>query len=294
MNDIATNLDEPIGLIAGAGRLPLLVAEGIVESGRRVICCGLDGFAHPRLNHYCDDYRSVGLAKPGSWLRFLKSHGCQQAVMIGSVHKSAMHCRFRWLKFLPDLRAIRIWYHRLRHDKRDNAVLMAIADDLASQGVPLMSSIEFCADHLATEGVMTQTQPAATAAADIEFGWHIAIASADLDIGQALAVKERDIIAVEAVEGTDRMIARAGELCKSGGWTMIKVARPEQDPRFDVPTVGPKTIRNLHAAGCNTLVIQAGMTLIADKPATLELADSLKIAVVGKTPAKTDHAKFTE
>ncbi|MBT7170907.1 MAG: hypothetical protein HN909_03955, partial [Phycisphaerales bacterium] len=165
MNDIATNLDEPIGLIAGAGRLPLLVAEGIVESGRRVICCGLDGFAHPRLNHYCDDYRSVGLAKPGSWLRFLKSHGCQQAVMIGSVHKSAMHCRFRWLKFLPDLRAIRIWYHRLRHDKRDNAVLMAIADDLASQGVPLMSSIEFCADHLATEGVMTQTQPAATAAA---------------------------------------------------------------------------------------------------------------------------------
>ena len=157
-----------------------------------------------------------------------------------------------------------------------------------------MSSIEFCADHLATEGVMTQTQPAGKLAADIDFGWHIAIASADLDIGQALAVKERDIIAVEAVEGTDRMIARAGELCKSGGWTMIKVARPDQDPRFDVPTIGPKTIRNLHAAGCRTLVIQAGMTLIADKPATLQLADSLQIAVVGKKPAPADHAKFAE
>jgi len=117
---------------------------------------------------------------------------------------------------------------------------------------------------------------------DIEFGWKIARASADLDIGQSLAVKERDILAVEAVEGTDAMIARAGELCKKGDWTMIKVARPKQDMRFDVPTVGPQTIKNLAAAKCHTLVVEAKKTLIADKPATLALADKLKIAIIGK------------
>ena len=129
---------------------------------------------------------------------------------------------------------------------------------------------------------MTRTAPSAEVTADIEFGWRIAQSSADLDIGQSVAVKERDIIAVEAIEGTDAMIARTGELCKVGGWTLIKVARPNQDMRFDVPTVGPETLRNLAATRCACLVVQAGKTLIADKPATLALADKLGIAVLGK------------
>jgi hypothetical protein len=140
----------------------------------------------------------------------------------------------------------------------------------------------YCSEHLATEGTLTQTQPGKTQAADIDFGWPIARDSARLDIGQSLAVRERDIIAVEAIEGTDAMIARAGQLCPAGGWTLIKVARPEQDMRFDVPTVGPETLRNLAAAGCRCLCVEAGRTVILDKPDTLALADKLGIAVVGR------------
>ncbi|MFW6133812.1 MAG: LpxI family protein, partial [Planctomycetota bacterium] len=142
-----------------------------------------------------------------------------------------------------------------------------------------------CEEHLADEGLMTQTPIPRGAEQDVEFGWRIARASAGLDIGQSIAVKECDIVAVEAMEGTDAMIRRAGRVCRVGGWTLVKVARPKQDMRFDVPTVGPGTLRNLKNAKCACLVLEAGRTLIVDKPATLDLADRLKIAVVGKRDA---------
>jgi hypothetical protein len=129
---------------------------------------------------------------------------------------------------------------------------------------------------------MTRAAPPTNVAEDVEFGWRIARSCADMDVGQSVAVKERDIIAVEAMEGTDAMIRRAGELCRVGGWTLVKVARSNQDMRFDVPTVGVSTIKNLKDAGCACLVLQANKTLIVDKPATLQLADKLGIAVIGK------------
>jgi hypothetical protein len=147
----------------------------------------------------------------------------------------------------------------------------------------LVSSVKYCQEHLTSSGLMTQTPVPRGAQADVEFGWRIARASADLDIGQSIAVKECDIIAVEAMEGTDAMIRRAGRVCRSGGWTMIKVARPQQDMRFDVPTVGPSTLRHLKDAKCCCLVLEADRTLIVDKPATLALADRMGIAIVGKT-----------
>lgn len=285
MNDSRQNSkisDEPIGIIAGAGRLPFTVADGITTSGRKLVILGISGFVHPWLQGLADEYAPVGVTRIGKWIRVLKHHNVRKAVMIGSVRKSEMHARFRLLRYLPDLRSARIWYCKLRNDKRDNPVLSAVADELAAEGIQLMSSVEYAQQHLAHEGVMTKLSPSAAAQLDIEFGWKIARASADLDIGQSLAVKERDILAVEAVEGTDAMIARAGALCKKGGWTMIKVARPNQDMRFDVPTVGPETIKNLALAKCATLVVEAKKTLIADKPATLALANKLKIVIIGK------------
>ena len=274
--------DEPIGIIAGAGRLPFAVADGIIASGRKLVIVGISGFANPWLEGLADEFAWVGISRMSKWIRVLKRHNVRKAVMIGSVRKSNMHARFRFLRYLPDLRSAKIWYCKLRHDKRDNPVLLAVAEELAREGIELMSSVEYCQQHLAHEGIMTKLSPSAAAQLDVEFGWKIARASADLDIGQSLAVKERDILAVEAVEGTDAMIARAGALCKKGGWTMIKVARPNQDMRFDVPTVGPQTIKNLAAAKCATLVVEAKKTLIADKPVTLALADKLKIAIIGK------------
>ena len=159
--------------------------------------------------------------------------------MIGGVRKRTMYSPLMLLRHVPDLRAIRMWYFRLRKDRRDNAVLLAMAEELRSENIELVSSVKYCTEHLADEGPMTPTPPPAGLVGDIEFGWRIARASADLDIGQTVAVKERDIIAVEAMEGTDAMIRRAGRLCRRGGWTMVKVARPKQDMRFDVPDHRP-------------------------------------------------------
>ena len=178
-----------------------------------------------------------------------------------------------------------LWYVRVRKDKRDNAILLAVADELRAEGIEVVSSVKYCKEQLADEGVMTRMHPPRGCEADIEFGWRIARASAELDIGQSIAVKERDIIAVEAVEGTDEMIARAGRLCPVGGWTLVKVARPKQDMRFDVPAIGPNTLRNLTEAGCSCVVVEADRTMIVDKLATLALADSLGIAVLGKRGA---------
>jgi hypothetical protein len=272
----------PVGLIAGLGRPPFLAAEGAREAGRRVVAVGFRGLTSPRLRDAVDAFRWCGITRLGGIIRALRSWHVRQAVMIGAVRKSEIYSPFRVLRYIPDLRTVRLWYVKVRKDKRDNSLLVAIAEELQRDGIELVSCVAFCKEHLATEGQMTRTPPPRGAAADVDFGWRIAKASAELDIGQAVAVKERDIIAVEAMEGTDAMIRRAGELCRVGGWTLVKVARPNQDMRFDVPTVGPKTVRNLRDAGCACLVVEVGRTFIVDKPTTLDLADKLDLAIVGR------------
>ena len=273
--------EAPVGLIAGAGRLPFLAAAGIRAAGRRLVVVGLKGLASPWLLERADESTWCGMARPGGWIRALHGWGAREAVLIGSASKRTMYGRWRLLRLVPDLRGLRLWFGKVRKDKRDNAVLLAVAEELMKEGVELVSSVRYCSEHLASEGLMTRTPVPRGAEEDVAFGWRIARASADLDIGQSIAVRERDIIAVEAMEGTDAMIRRAGRLCRSGGWTLVKVARSHQDMRFDVPTVGPGTLRNLRNSRCVCLAVEAGKTLIVDKPATLELADQLGIAVIG-------------
>jgi DUF1009 family protein len=166
-------------------------------------------------------------------------------------------------------------------DRRNDTLLCAIADELAAGGITLEDSTMYCKEHLATAGVMTSVNPLPYVKADIEFGWQIVKKLGELDIGQAIAVKEKEIIAVEAIEGTAEMITRAGKFCKSGGWTLIKAAKPNQDMRFDVPCVGDDTIQSLAQNGGKCLVVEAGKTIILDKPQTIELANKLGIAIVG-------------
>jgi DUF1009 family protein len=139
----------------------------------------------------------------------------------------------------------------------------------------------YCKEHLADDGVMTKCKPGPFVAGDIDFGWEIVKQLGDLDIGQAIAVKEKEIIAVEAIEGTAKMIERAGELCKKGGWTLIKAAKPNQDMRFDVPCIGPDTIKSLAKNGGKCIVVQKGKTLLLDKPDTIKLANRLGVAIIG-------------
>jgi hypothetical protein len=282
----------PVGLIAGAGRLPFMVAEGVKRAGRKLAVVGLRGSVDMGLQTLADRFSVVGVTRLGEMGRTLRRWGVARAVMVGVVRKEQMFSPLRLLEYFPDPKTAYFFFVKMRKDKRDNKLLTGVADELAADGVELINSVSFCTEHLAHEGVMTRIKPGDEARKDARFGWDIACRSADLDIGQSLAVKERDIIAVEALEGTDRMIRRAGELCKMGGWTMVKVARADQDMRFDVPTVGPGTIELLKATGGGCLVVEAERTIIVDKPQTLALADRLRIPVLGM--ARGESAKFSD
>ena len=277
------NSEDVLGLIAGEGRLPFLVAAGAREAGLKVVCVGLADNAEPGLADEVDVFYRAAIARPGTWIRKLKKHGVTRTVMVGRVAKSRLFTPWRILRYLPDWRAFRIYYWRLHgKNKLTDSVLCAIADELASGGIVLENSTMYCKEHIAAAGLMTETKQHSSIEGDIEFGWQIAKKLGELDIGQAIAVKEKEVIAVEAIEGTAKMIERVGQLCKSGGWTLIKTSKPSQDMRFDVPCVGPDTIRSLAKNGGKCLVVEAGKTIIIDKPETIKLADQLGITILGR------------
>jgi DUF1009 family protein len=280
---VIMNSEDVLGLIAGEGRLPFLVAAGAREAGLKVVCVGLADNAEPALADEVDVFYRAAIARPGSWIRKLKRHGVTRTVMVGRVAKSRLFTPWRILRYLPDWRAFRIYYWRLHgKNKLTDSVLCALADELASGGIVLENSTMFCKEHIAAAGLMTEIKQHRSTEGDIEFGWQIAKKLGELDIGQAIAVKEKEVIAVEAIEGTAKMIERVGQFCKSGGWTLIKTSKPSQDMRFDVPCVGPDTIRSLAKNGGKCLVVEAGKTIIIDKSETIKLADQLGITILGR------------
>jgi len=274
-------MDRPIGLIAGQGGLPLLCARGIRAAGRRVACVGLADQADPTLPQLCDVYATAGIIRIGRWIRLLRRWGVEEAIMVGRVRKARMYEPFRLVRQMPDWRAAKLWFRVLRNDRRNEALLRAVANELAAGGIRLIDSTKYIPEHLAEEGVMTRTQPTAKQWADIQFALPIVRAMNELDVGQAIAVTEGEVLAVEAIEGTDKMIARAGELCRVGNWTLVKTAKAKQDMRFDVPTVGLRTIENLKQAGGRCLALEVGRVIMLDKPEFLAAADRAGIAVVG-------------
>jgi len=286
LNKIQDTKNEPqdvLGLIAGEGRLPFLVAAGAKQAGLRVICVGLAETADRNLADEVDVFYRAAIARPGGWIRRLRKHRVTRTIMVGRVSKGRLFTPWRIVQYLPDWRAFRIYYWRLRgKNTQPDSLLGAVADELATGGIILENSIMYCKEHLATTDIMTETQLRSSVKDDIEFGWQITKKLGELDIGQAIAVKEKEVIAVEAIEGTEAMIERAGQLCRSGGWTLIKVSKPQQDMRFDVPCVGPDTIRSLKRNGGRYLVVEADKTIIIDKPETIKLAEKLGITVLGR------------
>ncbi|RLS63370.1 MAG: LpxI family protein [Planctomycetota bacterium] len=272
---------EVVGLIAGQGTLPILVAQGIRNSGRRVACIGLRDQFDPELPKYCDDFAVAGFLRLNRWVKLARRFNIQEAVMVGRVSKSKMHDPLRIFRSLPDLRAINLWYRRLRHDHRTPAILSALAEDLATSGVTLIDSTRYIPEHLATIGLMTRTAPDALQVSDTVFAHPLLLELLRLGIGQSISVRDKDTIAVEALEGTDQMIARSGALCKTKGWTLLKSAREDHDRRADVPTIGVSTIEALHTAGGRAIAVGAGKVILLDKPAVLAAADRLKISIVG-------------
>ncbi len=276
-----TRVDSPLGLVAGEGMFPRLVAQGARAAGRHVVCVGFRGSAPAELAHDADVFEWVSVARPGRWFRILRGHDCREAILVGRVVKAKMHDRFVVLRSLPDWKALRLWWTVLRKDKRPQTGLNAMMNLFASEGVPLIDSTQYCKDHLASPGVMTRTQPTEARWDDVHYGWDRCQAISRLDIGQAIGVLQRDVIAVEALEGTNAMIERAGDLCKAGGWTCIKVSNKTRDMRLDVPTIGLTTIEKLRAARAACLVLEPGKTIMLEKPKVIELADRYGIAIVG-------------
>ena len=275
-----------MGLIAGGGRLPLLQAQGMREAGYRVACVGLHGQYDPALREHCDEFVESGVLNLGRWCRQLNKRGADQAVTVGNVEKSQfLYNPMQWFMHVPHWRVAKLYLWELRHDRRSQAMLAGVARELKKGGLELIDTTRFIPDHLADEGQLTTKQPSSAQQRDIDFVWPILMRMNDLDIGQAVSVKDADVIAVEAMEGTDAMIHRSGELCHKPGWVLAKGAPQNKDPRFDVPTIGVQTIENLAKAGAGCLVVAAGRVILLDKPAVLAAADKHGIAVVGREPA---------
>jgi UDP-2,3-diacylglucosamine hydrolase len=284
----------PLGLIAGEGVFPLLVARGARAAGRRVVCTAFAGFAWDDLRAECDEYHRVGVLRIGQWVRTLRKAGVREAIMVGRVAKGRIYDRWRYFRYIPDWRGVSLLW-RARRDRRPSSLLRLVVEELGKSGIQLIDSTEYCPEHVVTPGVLTRRQPTESQWKDVRFGWAICQTVSRLDIGQSIAVVDNDVIAVEAVEGTDAMIERAGRLCPVGGWTLIKVSNTHQDLRVDVPTIGPTTIEKLAANRAGCLVLEAGKTVMLERQKVLELADRHKIAVVGleHSPA-SDAASSTD
>jgi DUF1009 family protein len=274
---------EPVGLLAAWGRFPFAFAAKAREVGLKVVCVGLRDLADPALAELSWRFHWCGAVRLGRMIRLFKQSGVRQLVMAGKIHKAdLMYSPWKIVRYLPDWRALRAWYLVPRDDNRDDTVLRGVINEFSRDGLTIASALDLCPELLVKPGVLTRRRPTPAELRDIDFGWDIARQMGGLDVGQSVAIKDRAVLAVEAIEGTDRAILRAGELCRVGGFTVIKVAKPNQDRRFDVPTAGCTTIETMARARARVLAIEAGQTILLDQEQTIALADRLGITIVAR------------
>ncbi len=269
-----------IGLLAGAGRFPISFAQAARKQGLSVYCVGVLGMASEELPDLCDDFDTVAFTRIGKAIRLFKRAAVTRAVMAGKIEKTMLFQRFRWLRNIPDWRAIHMWYRYVVANKSDDSILLAIIREFKQDGIEFESALDFCPELLVKHGFLTRRKPTAAQWRDIKFGWEMAKEIGRLDIGQTVVVNDTAVIAVEAIEGTDRCIQRAGQLCGRGGFTVVKVAKPQQDMRFDVPTIGIQTLQTMYESGGRCLAIESEKTILLDQEEVIQLADRLGIAIV--------------
>ncbi len=261
-----------VGIVAGGGQFPALVAQGVKRKGGQAVIIGLAGQVNQELASQATVYQEIKLGQLGKLLKLLKKFGVEEVVFAGKVRKpsSLWHVR-------PDLQALKLW-QRLRN-RNDDQLLRAVAAALEAQGFKVVSPTKYLDDLLTPEGVLTKRSPTKEEREDIRFGWQMAKAIGKLDIGQCVVVKDRMVVAVEAMEGTDATILRAGQLARDV--VVVKVCKPQQDTRFDLPAAGIQTILTLQKAGARVLALEAGRSLFFDREESLALANEAGITVIG-------------
>jgi UDP-2,3-diacylglucosamine hydrolase len=264
------------GLIAGNGKFPFLVAEGARRAGVELAVAAIREETDPAIERVAERVTWVGIGQLGRMIRFFKREGVEKAIMAGQVK----HVQI-FSGALPDLRMLKMLVSLPR--RNTDALIGGVAAELAREGIELIDSTYFIKDHLPGEGTLTRRAPDERERGDIEYGLEVAREIARLDLGQTIVVRARACVAVEAMEGTDATVRRAGQLAK-GRLTVVKVAKPNQDMRFDVPVVGVPTIETMAEAGATCLCVTAGKTLIFDREEMLALADRRRITIVASPP----------
>lgn len=270
-HDAATRI---IGLIAGKGELPKAVAVEAKDKGFCVVAVALEHLADKSLASLVDEIKWVNVGKLATIIESLKHFGAQRAVMAGKVPKALLYKS----NVTPDLRAMKLLF--TLKDRSDDAILLAITKELERDGITLLNTTDFCQDMLTPEGVLTKKGVTKEEWADIRFGWKIANEMGRLDIGQTVVVKGKAVMAVEAIEGTDKAIQRGGAFADAGA-VVVKISKPDQDMRFDVPVAGLDTLRAMIKVRARVLALEAKKSILLQKERVLTEADEAGIAVVG-------------
>jgi UDP-2,3-diacylglucosamine hydrolase len=265
---------DKIGLIAGSGKFPILIAETAAKKGLKIVAVAHRGETDPELEKKVSSVTWVGLGQFGHLLEAFKLRGINKVLMAGGINKTNM---FKNLRL--DLKGMAIAGKLLVF--HDDDILRAVAHELEKEGIRVVSSAIYLPELLAPEGCFTKRRPSKEELTDIEFGWEMAKELGRLDIGHCVVVKRKTVLALEAIEGTDKTILRGGELAHKGA-VVIKVCKPDQDLRFDLPAVGLTTIRTMSRVKASALAIESGKTLVFDKEAMIRLANEWGISIISR------------
>jgi hypothetical protein len=261
-----------LGLIAGGGQFPLLMARSAREMGLRVVAVAHEGETEPGLEHEVDDVVWIKLGQLGRLIRALKERSVQKCVMAGAITKRRMFERLR-----PDLKGLALASKlAIFHD---DDILRAVASEMAKEGIEIVSPTHCLPELVAPFGCLTARKPDKTEIGDIQVGWKAAKELGRLDIGQCVVVRRRTVLAVEAIEGTDETIRRGGELAKERA-VVVKVSKPHQDLRFDMPSVGMETVHVMAKVRAFALAVESQKTLIFDRPRMIEYANEMGISII--------------
>jgi DUF1009 family protein len=283
MQSREVGMGRKIGLVAGWGDLPVVVARHLRSQGDEVYCVGLLGHADPSLQQICTAFQWGAISRTGSHMRFFRRNNVRVGTMAGKVFKSILMQKHMLWRNFPDWTFARFFFPSLlsrKKDCKDDTLLLAAVRMYEHHGVELRPATDLAPNVLAPSGPLSRQEPTARQWADIRFGWELAKQMGGLDVGQSVAVKDRTALAIEAIEGTDECIRRAGGLCPAGGFSVVKVAKPQQDMRFDVPTIGLGTVQAIHAAGGRVLAIEAEKTIVLNQAEVARFANENGLVII--------------
>ena len=280
---MTSTMPSKVGLIAGWGRYPIYLTEALKQQGIGVYCLGIVNHADPILRSMCDEWSPLGLGRLKTAFRFFHRHGITHGTMAGKINKKLLLDPLLIWKQLPDWYTIRTFtpmFLTQRKDCKDDTLLGTVVSAFAQNGLQLLPGTDLVPELLVKRQKLTRRGPTAAEWKDMCFGWKLAQEIGRADVGQSVCVCGQAVLAVEAIEGTDECIRRAGSLCPGKGFTVVKTAKPQQDMRFDVPTFGLLTLQTMYESGARALAIEADKTIFIDRQDVVDFANLHNICVV--------------